>query len=122
VLRWDFERFRREVRVREEGEEKRLARARLLRVIILLSILALLAGFCLALYLLAGGAVAVMNPQLPLALLMGSGFLLLYYAANWVYGDARKRGMLAGFWSLLVLLCPPIILAYLAVRGRWSRR
>jgi len=65
----------------------------------------------------------VMDPQLPLALLLGAGFLLLYYAANWVYGDARRRGMLAEFWSLLVLLCPPSILAYLALRRKlWSRR
>jgi hypothetical protein len=64
-----------------------------------------------------------MDPQLPLALLLGAGFLLLYYAAGWVYGDARRRGMLAGFWSLLVLLCPPSILAYLALRRKlWSRR
>ena len=56
------------------------------------------------------------------ALLMGLGFLLLYYAAGWVYGDASRRGMLAGFWSLLVLLCPPSILAYLALRRRpWLR-
>ena len=60
--------------------------------------------------------------ELALALLMGLGFLLLYYAAGWVYGDARRRGMLAGFWSLLVLLCPPSILAYLALRRRpWLR-
>ncbi|MCC6049350.1 MAG: hypothetical protein LM580_01510 [Thermofilum sp.] len=64
----------------------------------------------------------MMDPQLPLALLLGAGFLLLYYAAGWVYGDARRRGMLAGFWSLLVLLCPPSILAYLALRRRpWLR-
>ncbi|MCC6049667.1 MAG: hypothetical protein LM580_03115 [Thermofilum sp.] len=63
----------------------------------------------------------MMDPQLPLALLLGAGFLLLYYAAGWVYGDARRRGMLAGFWSLLTLLCPPSIIAYLAVRGRWRR-
>jgi len=50
VRRWDFERFRREVRVREEGERKRLS-----RVIALASILALLAGFCLTLYLLLAG-------------------------------------------------------------------
>jgi len=56
------------------------------------------------------------------ALLLGAGFLALYYAANWVYGDARRRGMLAGFWSLLILLCPPSILAYLALRRRpWLR-
>jgi len=50
VLRWDFERFRREVRVREEGERRRLS-----RVIALASILALLADLCLALYLLMLG-------------------------------------------------------------------
>jgi len=60
--------------------------------------------------------------ELALALLLGTGFLLLYYAAGWVYGDARRRGMLAGFWSLLVLLCPPSILAYLALRRRPWRR
>jgi hypothetical protein len=59
-----------------------------------------------------------MDPQLPFSTLMGLGFLALYYAASWVYGDARKRGMLAEFWSLLVLLCPPSILAYLALRRR----
>jgi hypothetical protein len=60
--------------------------------------------------------------ELALALLMGLGSLALYYAAGWVYGDARRRGMLAGFWSLLVLLCPPSILAYLALRRRpWLR-
>jgi hypothetical protein len=59
--------------------------------------------------------------ELALVLLMGLGFLLLYYAAGWVYGDARKRGMLAGLWSLLALLCPPSIIAYLAVRRPWSR-
>jgi hypothetical protein len=59
--------------------------------------------------------------ELALALLLSTGFLLLYYAANWVYGDARRRGMLAGLWSLLILLCPPSIIAYLAVRGRWRR-
>jgi hypothetical protein len=60
--------------------------------------------------------------ELALALLLGTGFLALYYAAGWVYGDARRRGMLAGFWSLLVLLCPPSILAYLALRRRpWLR-
>jgi hypothetical protein len=59
---------------------------------------------------------------LALALLLGAGFLLLYCAAGWVYGDACRRGMLAGFWSLLVLLCPPSILAYLALRRRpWLR-
>jgi len=63
----------------------------------------------------------VMDPQLPLALLVGFGFLLLYYAAGWVYGDARRRGVLAELWSLLALLCPPSIIAYLAVRGRWRR-
>ena len=57
--------------------------------------------------------------ELALALLLG--FLLLYWCASWVYGDALRRGMLAGFWSLLVLLCPPSIIAYLAVRGRWRR-
>jgi hypothetical protein len=62
-----------------------------------------------------------MDPQLPLALLTGLGFLLLYYAANWVYGDAKRHGMLAELWSLLILLCPPSIIAYLAVRGRWRR-
>ena len=62
-----------------------------------------------------------MDPQLLFSALMGLGFLLLYYAASWVYGDARRRGMLAGFWSLLTLLCPPSIIAYLAVRGRWRR-
>jgi hypothetical protein len=62
-----------------------------------------------------------MDPQLPLALLTGLGFLALYYAANWVYGDAKRRGMLAELWSLLILLCPPSIIAYLAVRGRWRR-
>jgi len=50
VLRWDPDRFRREVRVREEEKERRT-----LRVIILLSILALLAGSCLALYLVLAG-------------------------------------------------------------------
>jgi len=50
VLRWDPDRFRREVRVREEEEGKRA-----LRVIILLSVLALLAGLCLALYLVLAG-------------------------------------------------------------------
>jgi len=50
VLRWDPDRFRREVRVREEEEGKRTP-----RVITLLSILALLAGLCLALYLLMLG-------------------------------------------------------------------
>ncbi|MCC6049393.1 MAG: hypothetical protein LM580_01725 [Thermofilum sp.] len=50
VLRWDPDRFRREVRVREEEEGKRA-----LRVIILLSILAPLAGSCLALYLVLAG-------------------------------------------------------------------
>jgi hypothetical protein len=50
VLRWDPDRFRREVRVREEGVRKRLS-----RVIALASIPALLAGPCLALYLLMLG-------------------------------------------------------------------
>jgi len=62
-----------------------------------------------------------MDPQLLFSALMGLGFLLLYYAASWVYGDARRRGMLAELWSLLTLLCPPSIIAYLAVRGRWRR-
>jgi len=50
VLRWDPDRFRREVRVREGGERRRLS-----RVIAPASILALLAGLCLALYLLMLG-------------------------------------------------------------------
>jgi hypothetical protein len=50
VLRWDPDRFRREVRVRREEERKRLS-----RVIAPASILALLAGLCLALYLLMLG-------------------------------------------------------------------
>jgi hypothetical protein len=58
--------------------------------------------------------------ELALALLLG--FLALYYAAGWVYGDARKRGMLAELWSLLALLCPPSIIAYLALRWRRWRR
>jgi hypothetical protein len=45
VLRWDPDRFRREVRVREEEEGKRV-----LRVYALALALALLAGLCLALY------------------------------------------------------------------------
>ena len=56
--------------------------------------------------------------DLALALLLGACFLTLYYAAGWVYRDARGRGMLAALWSLLALLCPPSILAYLAVRRR----
>ena len=56
------------------------------------------------------------------ALLLGAGFLLLYYAASWVYGDAKRRGVLAELWSLLILLCPPSIIAYLALRRRpWLR-
>jgi hypothetical protein len=47
VRRWDPDRFRREVRVREEEEGKRV-----LRIVTLASILALLAGSCLTLYLL----------------------------------------------------------------------
>jgi hypothetical protein len=58
------------------------------------------------------------DPRLPAALLLGSLFLLLYWAACWVYADARRRGMLAALWSLLALLCPPSILAYLALRRR----
>jgi len=50
VLRWDPDRFRREVRVREEEKERRT-----LRVITLLSIPALPAGSCLALYLVLAG-------------------------------------------------------------------
>ena len=50
MKRWDPDRFRREVRVREEEKGRRI-----LRIIILLSILALLAGSCLALYLLMLG-------------------------------------------------------------------
>ncbi|MCC6049668.1 MAG: hypothetical protein LM580_03120 [Thermofilum sp.] len=50
VLRWDPDRFRREVRVREEEKERRI-----LRIIALASILALLAGLCLALYLVLAG-------------------------------------------------------------------
>jgi hypothetical protein len=46
VLRWDPDRFRREVRVREEGERRRLS-----RIVALASILAIFAGSCLALYL-----------------------------------------------------------------------
>ena len=45
VRRWDPDRFRREVRVREEEEGKRLS-----RITALASILALLADLCLALY------------------------------------------------------------------------
>ena len=58
--------------------------------------------------------------ELALALLLG--FLLFYYAAGWVYGDACRRGMLAGLWSLLALLCPPSIIAYLALRRKPCRR
>ena len=29
--------------------------------------------------------------ELTLALLLGTGFLLLYYAAGWVYGDLALR-------------------------------
>jgi len=50
VLRWDPDRFRREVRVRREEERKRLS-----RVIAPASILAFLAGLCLALYLVLAG-------------------------------------------------------------------
>jgi hypothetical protein len=50
VLRWDPDRFRREVRVREEGVRKRLS-----RIVALASILALLAGSCLTLYLILAG-------------------------------------------------------------------
>ena len=50
MRRWDPDRFRREVRVREEGERKRLS-----RIVILLSVLAILAGSCLALYLVLAG-------------------------------------------------------------------
>jgi hypothetical protein len=50
VLRWDPDRFRREVRVREEGVRKRLS-----RIVTLASILALLAGSCLTLYLILAG-------------------------------------------------------------------
>jgi hypothetical protein len=50
VLRWDPDGFRREVRVREEEEGKRA-----LRIIALASILALLAGSCLAPYLVLAG-------------------------------------------------------------------
>ena len=50
VLRWDPDRFRREVRVREEGVRKRLS-----RIIVLVLILAFLAGLCLALYLVLAG-------------------------------------------------------------------
>ena len=48
--RWDPDRFRREVRMREEEEGRRLS-----RVIAPASILALLAGLCLALYLVLAG-------------------------------------------------------------------
>jgi hypothetical protein len=50
VLRWDPDRFRREVRVREEGERKRA-----LRIVTLLSVLALFAGLCIAPYLVLAG-------------------------------------------------------------------
>jgi len=50
VLRWDPDRFRREVRVREEG-----VRRRALRVVAPASIPAPLAGSCLALYLVLAG-------------------------------------------------------------------
>jgi hypothetical protein len=50
VLRWDPDRFRCEVRVREEEEGKRLS-----RIVALASILALLAGLCLAPYLILAG-------------------------------------------------------------------
>jgi putative copper export protein len=50
VLRRDPDRFRREVRVREEGVRKRLS-----RVIALASALVLFAGLCLALYLVLAG-------------------------------------------------------------------
>ena len=45
MLRWDPDRFRREVRVREEEEGRRA-----LRIVALASIPALLAGLCLAPY------------------------------------------------------------------------
>jgi len=50
VLRWDPDRFRREVRVREEEEGRRA-----LRIVAPASIPALLAGSCLALYLVLAG-------------------------------------------------------------------
>jgi hypothetical protein len=50
VLRWDPDRFRREVRVREEEEGKRLS-----RITALASILALLAGSCLTPCLILAG-------------------------------------------------------------------
>jgi len=50
VLRWGPDRFRREVRVREEEEGRRLS-----RVIALASALAFFAGSCLALYLVLAG-------------------------------------------------------------------
>jgi hypothetical protein len=50
VLRRGPGRFRREVRVREEGERRRA-----LRIIALASALAFFAGLCLALYLVLAG-------------------------------------------------------------------
>ena len=50
MLRWNPDRFRREVRVRREEEGERLS-----RVIAPASIPALLAGLCLALYLVLAG-------------------------------------------------------------------
>jgi hypothetical protein len=50
VRRWDPDRFRPEVRVREEEEGRRA-----LRIVTLASILALLAGSCLTLYLILAG-------------------------------------------------------------------
>jgi len=50
VPRWDPDRFRREVRVREEEKERRI-----LRIVAPASIPALLAGLCLALYLVLAG-------------------------------------------------------------------
>ena len=50
MLRWDPDRFRREVRVRREEEGKHLS-----RVTVLVLILAFLAGSCLALYLVLAG-------------------------------------------------------------------
>jgi len=65
-----------------------------------------------------GRGAVVADPRLPAALLLGLLYLLLYWAACWVYADARRRGMLAALWSLLALLCPPSLLAYLALRRR----
>lgn len=69
-----------------------------------------------------GRPMVAADPRLPASLLLGLLFLLLYWAACWVYADARRRGMLAALWSLLALLCPPSLLAYLALRGRRTAR